>query len=393
MQSKETQRLGGDLGEHGGVAHPEVLGAGVDDHPAIAGRLHPGELGGRAPVVLHVHGEPEPAEPPPAPARRAPGGEAAPVRQRQRALQVLCERARGEDGAARGRPGERSGCHQIPPPELDPVDSRLARGGLDEALGQVVRLDAADPAEGRERRRVGEDAPNGHVSARDAIGAAQGRGEIVHHYPDVPAREIRAVAPIDAHAHRREPPLPVEGQFAAQPVVPGLVIAQEPFRALGGPLDRAPEPPGGGEDQRELRIDAAPGPEAAARVRYDDAQALGLDPHHVGEHRAHPVGRLAADPERPARGGRVVLRDPRPRLHEHRSDPVVDHVDAGDVGRPGEGRLDRVPVTLLPLERHVAGSIVPDQGRVRPERLLDVDGGRARLVVDPDQLGRILGLA
>jgi hypothetical protein len=366
--------------------------AGADDHPAVPRCLDFRELGGRAAVVLDVGGHTEPAELASGLARGAPRREACPVRQLERAIEVPPELARGHHGAARRRPREFSGPHQVPPAELDPVNAGLARRRLDQALGEVVRLDAPDSAEGGERRGVGEHAPDGRMAARDAIRAAERGREVVHHHPDVAARQIGAVAPVDARAHRRESAVAVEGQLAAQHVIARLVIGQERLRALGRPLDGSPQPPGGNQEQRVLRVHAPAGPEATAGVGHDDAQPLGPDPHHVDENGAHAVGRLASHPERPAGCARVVLRDGGARLHEHRGDPVVDDLHARDVRGAGERRLD-VAGVALPLERHVARPIVPDAGRIHGERLLEADRRRPRLVVDADQRGRVVGLA
>ena len=88
--------------------------------------------------------------------------------------------------------------------ELHAIDPRGPRGGLDEALGQVVRLDAPNAAVGGLRRAVGKDPTHRDVRGRDAIGPAEGRREVVHHDPDAAAREVGAVAPVDLDAERAQ---------------------------------------------------------------------------------------------------------------------------------------------------------------------------------------------
>ena len=111
----------------------------------------------------------------------------------------------------------------------------------------------------------------------------------------------------------------------------------------------------------------------------------------MSKHGPQTVGRLAPGSERPPRRRRGVFGDGRPRLHEDGGDPVIDDVDARHVRGLRERRLDGPPVAALPLERFVALVIVPDQGCLRGKRLVEFDRRQARLVVDPDQLRRILG--
>ena len=209
----DAQGLGHNLREHGGVAHAEVLGAGADNHPAVPSRLDLGKLGRRAAIVLDVHRAPEAAEGPSGLACRAARREAPPVRQLERALEVLPEGARSEDGPARCRPGKGPGLHEVSPAQLDAIDPGLARRRLDQALCQIVRLDATYSPKGGQRCRVGEHAAQGHVAARDAIGSTEGWRQVVGHHPDVATRQVRAVAPVDSHSHGGEPSLTVQRQL------------------------------------------------------------------------------------------------------------------------------------------------------------------------------------
>src|SRR5262249_52052227 len=109
--------------------------------------------------VLHVHRDTDAAQSTGGQACLAARGETAPVSQAEGACHVLLEGPRRDDRAARTRPGEALRIDQIASPELDAIMSSGSRGGLDQALRQVVRLDAPDPAVRREWRGVGEDSP------------------------------------------------------------------------------------------------------------------------------------------------------------------------------------------------------------------------------------------
>ena len=73
-------------------------------------------------------------------------------------------------------------------------------------------------------------------------------------------------------------------------------------------------------------------------------------------------------------------------------DAVVDQVDRDDVGRPGELGVGGRRVAQVPVEADVAGGLVPHQGRAVGDGVVQVRDGRQRVVVDLDELGRVLGL-
>ena len=101
---------------------------------------------------------------------------------------------------------------------------------------------------------------------------------------------------------------------------------------------------------------------------------------------------LAGGVERELVGGAVVLADRRARLDRVGHQAVVDQVDLGDVGRPGEGLVGRRLVAELPVVDRVAGRLLVDLRLALIARMRGRDAGRQHLVVDLDQLGRVLGL-
>ncbi len=246
------------------------------------------------------------------------------------------------------------------------------------------------PAKRGQRRGAGEEAPDRNVRGGDPVRPAQGRGKVVHHHPDVPAREVRAVAPVHARAHGGETSVLVEGELTPQHVVARLVVGHEALSALRRPRHRPTQPSRRHQQQRVLGVGAAARAEATAGVRHDHAKPLDPDAQHVGHQRAHPVRRLAADLERPPGGGGLVGGDGRARLEEHRGDAVVDDLDPGDVGGPVEGARDGGRVATLPFEGHVARAVVPDPRRAGRQRLLHLEDRRQRLVLHAHEVGRVL---
>ena len=186
------------------MAHTEVLGAYTDQHPAIWRGLGLGELGRDGAVVLYVERDSDPGEAPRGARRRPPGREAAPVGEPCRPLQVLGERARGQDRAPRRGPGQFGGAHQVAPPELEAVDPGVARGRVDQALHDVVGFDPADAAVGSQRGGVREHATQAEVAAGDAVGTTQRRSEVVEHGPNAAGHEVSSVAPVGVDPDRGE---------------------------------------------------------------------------------------------------------------------------------------------------------------------------------------------
>ena len=72
--------------------------------------------------------------------------------------------------------------------------------------------------------------------------------------------------------------------------------------------------------------------------------------------------------ERVLPGRRVVLGDRGARLHGVDDDPVVDHVDAGDMGGILKGRVGGSRIAQRPVQADIARRVVPDQRRAEGER-------------------------
>ncbi len=133
--------------------------------------------------------------------------------------------------------------------------------------------------------------------------------------------------------------------------------------------------------------------EAAADVGRDHAHlVLGQAEHERRHQQPLDVRVLVGDVERVAVVGAAVRRDRGARLDRVRDQPVVDDVELGDVRRLGERRVDRRLVAERPRVALVARRRVVDLRRARLQRVDAVDDRGQHVVVDVDQLGRVLRL-
>ena len=158
--------------------------------------------------------------------------------------------------------------------------------------------------------------------------------------------------------------------------------------ALLRPLHRTPEPPGERDGQRLFAVDVELRAEAAADVGGDHPDLRLGDPEHELQREAQDV-RRSASPTTGDVAGRADLREHAARLDRIRDQPRLDVAPGDDdVSRIDRRlhvvRLELPDVALVRLELGV------DERRAVVERLLDVRDRRKRLVVDLDELGRIL---
>ncbi len=185
---------------------------------------------------------------------------------------------------------------------------------------------------------------------------------------------------------RRRPPRAVGDVVAAHRV------GEEALAALGRPLDRPAQRPGGERRHRVLRIEERLHAEPAADVGRDHPHLLGLQAEIGREHVAMAPAALGAGLHGELARGRVPLGDAGARLHGVADDPVVDELQLDHLGRLGERRLDGRLVAIVPVEGEVARCFGVHLGGTGIQRLGGVGDGREVLVLDLDQLGRVLGL-
>ena len=132
-------------------------------------------------------------------------------------------------------------------------------------------------------------------------------------------------------------------------------------------------------------------PEAAAGVAHDDADAVLGDTEQAGAEQPHFVRRLRRRVDREVAGRARVVDDERAPFHRHRGVRLLEDGSHPPRARPLRRRRRArptgspliTPTTLEPWARV--------HERVGVLGLRVVDDRRERLVVDVDQLGRVLG--
>ncbi len=131
--------------------------------------------------------------------------------------------------------------------------------------------------------------------------------------------------------------------------------------------------------------------EAAADLAGDDAQLGFRDVEDAARHvGAGAVRALGADIKREAAEPVVPLADAAARLHRGGGDAVEDELEAADVMGAGEGRLDGALVAEREEEALVVGAFRPELRGAGRERFFGRGDGGQRLVLDLDQLRRVL---
>ena len=282
---------------------------------------------------------------------------------------------------------------EVLPPDLRRVHLHLARRLLDDALDHVGRLGPAGAAVGIDRRGVREHRLDLGVDRRRLVLAGeQGRVEDRRHRRRE-GREVGAHVRDRLDAQREEVALRVHRQLGVGDVVAAVRVGQERLAAVGGPLDRPADPLARPDQGDVLGVQEDLRAEAAADVGRDHPHLRFRQAEHEGAHQQPlDVRVLVGDVERVARVVLVVDGVGGARLHRVRDQPVVDDVELGDVRRLGERGVDRGLVAVAPVVAGVVGDLVVHRRPLDARGLGDVDHRRQLLVVDLDQLGRVLGL-
>ena len=173
-------------------------------------------------------------------------------------------------------------------------------------------------------------------------------------------------------------------------VVPSVRRRLVVLAARLAPLDGSPEPHAAedGDEVGGVGGDLAAKP--AAYLRRDHPDLVFAQPAHERRQEPHDVRILRRVPERQLPGGRGVAGQRRSRLHRVRDQPLLnDAVRHHDLGVL-EGGVD-VATRHHPVERLVARDLLMQLRGARLRRGLRVGHRRQRLVIDLDQLERVLG--
>ena len=160
--------------------------------------------------------------------------------------------------------------------------------------------------------------------------------------------------------------------------------------AILDPLDRRAHAARELGDDRLLHEELHLEPEAAADGRADDAHARVLEPELRREHAAHEERHLRRRPDRDRSLGGVPVGDHAATLERRGVAAAEVEALAEDVRRCGERAVDVARLELDVREVVVAELLVQDR-RSRRQCRLCVEHCRQRVVLDVDQLGRVLG--
>ena len=162
------------------------------------------------------------------------------------------------------------------------------------------------------------------------------------------------------------------------------------------PLDRpATERLAGEQHQRVVGVAEDLGAERAADIGADAADLVLRHAHHErGQQKPLDVRRLAGHPDRVLVGAGVVPADVAADLHRVRDQALVHDPLADDDFGAIDGGIGARLVADRPLEDDVVRRVLVELRGAGLDRLVGVDHGGQRLVIDDDRLERIdrLGL-
>ena len=323
-------------------------------------------------------GDPDPGEAPVRPRGRHPLTQLVVADELERAVEACLVVAGVVERSGRRPVGHRVRRDQVPSRELGRVEPEPARGDRHRALEREVELRAAEAAveAGRDRVREDDAVARGHVL--DAVRAGEGAVHAVEGRrlgcADVGTDVLdRVVAQRGQAAVRREPGL--HGRRA-----PGRGCARgEVLEPVLDPADGDAEVPRGEPDEDHVCEDGRLDPEGAARVGWgEEAEAVASQSKRRGRDAVQRERPLEVRPRGEPAGACVpvghdgVALDRRAR--EAREDERLSH---DEVGR-GQRRVDVAVGERAVVDR--VGS--RDDG---------VEDGVERVVVDLDELGRVLG--
>ena len=292
------------------------------------------------------------------------------------------------------RERHRLGRDRVAAAQLGRLDAELARRLVDDRLDHIDRLGPAAAAVGGDRHRIGQHRDDFGVNRRDAVGIDQAAEPDRQRYRRAVGRIIGADRRLPLRPQRQKPPFLVERQRGLDDAAAPLLVAQQPFAALGDPAHRTPGDLGCPQRQRIFRIAAALHAKAAAHIVADHAElVLRQFEDAVGQCRPGGMHRLdrAADRIAVLIRGRIAARQPRGSMLFAVTRLIGIGVADNAVGL-GKGRIDSGLVADLVKERLVARVLVPHRGRAGRKRRFGADHRRQRLVLDLDQFGGILCL-
>ena len=133
--------------------------------------------------------------------------------------------------------------------------------------------------------------------------------------------------------------------------------------------------------------------EGAAHIDGDEADLLQRDLHHLRHIGLRPVHALRGRMQGEALVRHIIFGEASARLHGVDDDAAVEQAQLRHMGRRLEGRLHRVAVAEVIVERHIAGHIGEDLRGVGLDRIAHLHNDGERVDVHDHGLGCILRLA
>ena len=257
-------------------------------------------------------------------------------------------------------------------------------------LGDPERAPVRDPA----RRLVRVRADRAHVGRRDVVGARADVEEPGLEAGRLGVGEERAVVGEERRPQPRHPAV-LQRQLAVHVVVAGEAGRDQVAEAVLDPLHRPADQQRGGRRDDVARVDRHLVPEAAADVGRDDPDLVLGQARHDREQRAVGVRRLRRHVDRRLAGRRVHVGNAPAALQRRRVAARVEGVERHHAVGLRERAVGGLLVAGLPVVDVVRGLallVVADHRRAVRERLLRRGHRRQRLVVDVDQLERVLAM-
>ena len=292
--------------------------------------------------------------------------------------------------ARRGAVGDavRNGVAQ---PQLDGVDAELARRVVDQRLARRLAGRPADAAVRRGLALVRERRVDLVAHVLDVVEARQERGRaerVDEARPRMP--EIGAAVADVAALQGEEAAVGVGCQLELADDLLGVPARGQRLVAVLDPLDRRAQAARQlGDDgllDEQVHLEA----EAAPDGRADHPHARVLQPELRRQHGAHEERHLRRRPDRDRALGHVPICDHAAALERRGVGAPEVEALAEDVRGARERPVD-VARLELDVREVVVAQLVVQQLRPRRECLLRVEHRRQRVILDVDQLGRVLG--
>ena len=341
-------------------------------------------------ALLHEGAEADPEEAPLLPQLALAGAQLVVAEQLLRAAHRLAEAAAVVVAARRRavRGAVRDGVAQ---PQLDRVDAERPRRVVDQRLARRLPGRPADAAIGGRLALVRERRVDGVADVLDVVDAGQERGGAERVDETRPRmREVGAAVADVAALERQEAAVRVGRQRDLADDLLRVPARGERLVAVLHPLDRRAQAARELGDDRfldeQLHLEA----EAAADGRADDPHARVRHPELRRQHAAHEERHLRRRPDRERVVARVPVGDHAAPLERRRVRPAEVEALAEDVRGPGE-RSVHVAGLELDVREVVVAEVLVQHRRVRCQCRLRIEHHRQRLVLDVDQLGRVLG--